>query len=92
VRPNTKQKNRLVIKFGGSSLSSAARISDAVQSVKREVGKGAQVVVVVSAMGKTPDDLLESVAAVPAQNRSSVHVDGKEQVHESFMQHCRRTV
>ncbi len=76
VRGNTKQqKNRLVIKFGGTSLSCAEKIAKAVQSVKREVRKGTQVAVVVSAMGKTTDDLLESVSVAPVRSRSSEHVD-----------------
>ncbi len=76
MRVNTKQKkNRLVIKFGGSSLSSAEKIARAVQSVKHEVSRGTQIAVVVSAMGKTTDDLLESVSAAPPQSRSSAHVD-----------------
>jgi aspartate kinase len=54
------RKERTVIaKFGGSSLADSERIAKAAASVARVVAEGGRVVVVVSAMGKTTDTLLE---------------------------------
>ena len=48
----------VVQKFGGSSLATADRIRNAARRILRTVEGGAQVVVVVSAMGDTTDELL----------------------------------
>jgi len=48
----------VVVKFGGSSLASGEKISNAVKAIVKELRKGAKIVVVVSAMGKTTDFLL----------------------------------
>ena len=63
-RPNRAlragQRRRLIIaKFGGSSLSNGKKINLAAESVAREYSKGNRLVVVVSAVGKTTDELLE---------------------------------
>lgn len=49
----------LIVKFGGSSLSSPKRINLAVASVAQEYARGNRVVVVVSAVGNTTDQLLQ---------------------------------
>ena len=49
----------LIVKFGGSSLSNPKRINLAVASVAREYARGNRVVVVVSAVGNTTDQLLQ---------------------------------
>jgi len=49
----------IVAKFGGSSLADSERISRAAKSVARAIEKGVRVAVVVSAIGKTTDALLE---------------------------------
>src|SRR5260370_23731541 len=55
-----RQRRRLIIaKFGGSSLSNGKKISLAAESVAREYSKGNRLVVVVSAVGRTTDELLE---------------------------------
>jgi len=63
-RPNKalrrRQRRRLIIaKFGGSSLSNGKKISLAAESVAREYSKGNRLVVVVSAVGRTTDELLD---------------------------------
>ncbi|HEX4921517.1 MAG TPA: hypothetical protein VFV92_12340, partial [Candidatus Bathyarchaeia archaeon] len=58
-RSHHNRHRLLIIKFGGSSLSDAKRISHAVETVAREYGRGKRVAVVVSAVGKTTDQLLE---------------------------------
>ncbi len=57
---NEKDVQRLVVKFGGSSLSDGAKISRAINSVIKKAKEGTQIVVVVSAMGKTTDLLIEA--------------------------------
>ncbi len=58
-RALTPQQHVLVAKFGGTSLANAGRISRAVRAVADEYARGTQIVVVVSAVGKTTDRLLE---------------------------------
>jgi aspartate kinase len=49
----------LIVKFGGSSLSNPKRINLAVASVALEYARGNRVVVVVSAVGNTTEQLLQ---------------------------------
>ncbi len=72
MRVKTKQKTvRLVVKFGGSSLSSPRKISRAADAVREEIESGTQTAVVVSAMGRTTDSLLETASAVSLPSRSN---------------------
>ena len=48
----------IVAKFGGTSVGNGERIKKAAESVAKEYFKGNQVVVVVSAVNKTTDDLI----------------------------------
>ena len=48
----------VVVKFGGTSVGDGSRIKKAAQSVINEYMKGSQVVVVVSAVNKTTDELI----------------------------------
>ena len=48
----------IVVKFGGTSVGDGSRIKKAAQSVVNEYMKGNQVVVIVSAVNKTTDDLI----------------------------------
>ena len=57
---NEKNRKRLVVKFGGSSLADHERILRAVTAVAEEAKKGAQIAVIVSAMGKTTDTLFQA--------------------------------
>jgi aspartate kinase len=49
----------IVQKYGGSSLGSADHVRNVARKIQRTVEQGHQVVVVVSAMGDSTDDLLE---------------------------------
>ena len=51
----------IVAKFGGTSIGDGERIKKAAESVVKEYMKGKKVVVVVSAINKTTDDILEVV-------------------------------
>jgi aspartate kinase len=55
-----KNRKRLVVKFGGSSLADHERILRAVTAVAEEAKKGTQIAVIVSAMGKTTDTLFHA--------------------------------
>jgi aspartate kinase len=54
----------VVQKFGGSSLADADRIRRVARRIAREAAAGADLVVVVSAMGDTTDELLSLAAAI----------------------------
>ncbi|GAA1353753.1 aspartate kinase [Falsarthrobacter nasiphocae] len=54
----------IVQKFGGSSVADAAGITRVARRIVRTVDQGHQVVVVVSAMGDTTDDLLDLASQV----------------------------
>lgn len=51
----------IVAKFGGTSIGNGDRIRKAAESVVKEYMKGKRVVVVVSAINKTTDDILKTV-------------------------------
>lgn len=50
---------RSVLKYGGSSVATSEKIKDIAQYIKKRVIQGDELVVVVSAMGKTTDGLLK---------------------------------
>ena len=54
----------VVMKFGGSSVAGAERIKRVARRIVRERANGSQLVVVVSAMGDTTDELLALAAAI----------------------------
>jgi len=60
MNENRKAVGRLVVKFGGSSLADGPSIARAINSVIKKVKEGFQIVVVVSAMGRTTDFLIET--------------------------------
>jgi len=53
-----------VVKFGGTSIGTPARLRRAVRSIKAEVERGHSLVVVVSAMGKTTDEVLNLIDSI----------------------------
>ena len=55
---------RIVMKFGGTSVANPEKIARAAKLVQGEVNRGNQVAVIVSAMGKTTDDLLKLAVEV----------------------------
>ncbi|GEK91162.1 aspartate kinase [Alkalibacterium kapii] len=58
---------RSVLKFGGSSVSDFLKIKNLAGYLKSRIENQEQLVVVVSAMGKTTDDLLTSVSHLTAK-------------------------
>jgi len=73
IRNNEKNRKRIVVKFGGSSLADHERILRAVTAVAEEAKKGTQIVVIVSAMGKTTDTLFQA-----AKNSSNGRLHKKD--------------
>lgn len=61
----------LVVKFGGTSLGTPARIRRAARRVAALVASGRRVVAVVSAMGHTTDQILETLGALAAGRTAS---------------------
>ncbi|MEI6329940.1 MAG: aspartate kinase [Pseudanabaena sp. ELA645] len=71
----------IVQKYGGSSVADADRIKAVRDRIKRTVEAGNQVVVVVSAMGKTTDGLValaESVSATHTQTLEQITAKERE--------------
>ena len=71
----------IVQKYGGSSVADADRIKAVRDRIKRTVDAGHQVVVVVSAMGKTTDGLValaESVSATHTQTLEEITAKERE--------------
>jgi aspartate kinase len=73
IKNNEKNRKRIVVKFGGSSLADHERILRAVTAVAEEAKKGTQIAVIVSAMGKTTDTLFQA-----AKNSSNGRLHKKD--------------
>ncbi|MEM0216763.1 MAG: aspartate kinase, partial [Candidatus Bathyarchaeia archaeon] len=56
---NSFKPERIVVKFGGAALADGEKVSKAAKAVAKEASKGKHIAVVVSAMGKTTDALIE---------------------------------
>jgi aspartate kinase len=73
----------IVQKYGGTSVGSVERIQAVAQRVKKTVAKGNAVVVVVSAMGKTTDGLVnlaKEISANPSRREMDMLLATGEQV------------
>ena len=78
----------IVMKFGGSSLSTPEKIKQAATRILAEKNKGKKVVVVVSAMGKTTDQLLTLASQItenPAGREMDMLLATGEQVSISLL-------
>ncbi|MBW8351218.1 aspartate kinase [Bacillus sp. IITD106] len=78
----------IVIKFGGSSLSTTDKIKNAAKRIISLKKGGKQVVVVVSAMGKTTDQLLELAGQItdrPEKREMDMLLTTGEQVSISLL-------
>ncbi|PCR87454.1 aspartate kinase [Staphylococcus epidermidis] len=56
--------NRSVLKFGGSSVSDFKKIKNIAEMLKTRIEDGEELIVVVSAMGKTTDQLMNNVSSL----------------------------
>ena len=82
VNESKRKFDRLVVKFGGTSLADGLSISRAADSVVKEAEKDVQIAVVVSAMGKTTDLLISAASqacgkAVPADEMDDILAMGE---------------
>ncbi|KRG14462.1 aspartate kinase [Lederbergia galactosidilytica] len=78
----------IVIKFGGSSLSTTDKIKNAADRIIQIRKQGNNVIAVVSAMGKTTDQLLslaEQITDKPAQREMDMLLTTGEQVSISLL-------
>jgi aspartate kinase len=75
VNKNRKMFGRIVVKFGGTSIADGLDISRAAESVVKKAKQGVQVVVVVSAMGKSTDALIETTRQACKGLGSNVDLD-----------------
>lgn len=66
---------RIVVKYGGNSLADGDRVQMAARAVARETNKGHKIAVVVSAMGKTTDQLLQVARSVSGGNMEGKELD-----------------
>lgn len=77
-----------VMKFGGTSVATPERIQNVAKRVLQEVEVGNKVVVVVSAMGKTTDHLVEManhVSTHPSKREMDVLLSTGEQVTTALL-------
>ncbi len=80
--------SRIVMKFGGTSVGNTERIRNVAQRVIRETAKGHEIVVVVSAMGKTTDELVrlaKDLASEPSKREMDMLLSTGEQVTISLL-------
>ncbi|MDQ0164370.1 aspartate kinase [Bacillus horti] len=78
----------LVQKFGGTSVGSAERIQHVAKRIKQELQRGNQLVVVVSAMGKSTDQLIglaKELNAAPEPREMDMLLATGEQVTISLL-------
>jgi aspartate kinase len=85
---SAEQQGLIVQKYGGSSLANAERIRAAAKRVSRTAATGRPVVVVVSAMGDTTDELIElayKVAPRPNEREMDMLLSTGETVSATLM-------
>ncbi|NEO26405.1 MAG: aspartate kinase [Kamptonema sp. SIO4C4] len=78
----------IVQKFGGTSVGSVERIQTVAQRIYKTVQAGNQVVVVVSAMGKTTDSLVslaQGITSTPSKREMDMLLSTGEQVSIALM-------
>lgn len=74
---------KIVMKFGGTSVASTEKIANVANRVKREKDKGHDIVVVVSAMGNTTDELsnlASELAESPSKREMDMLLSNGEQI------------
>eukprot|EP01035_Chromulina_nebulosa_P016884 gene16884-22372_t len=81
VNPPIDGVTRIVMKFGGSSLATAERITYVTKLIRKHVQLGYRPIIICSAMGKTTNTLL--AAGEMALNQQQVQVDSLRTMHIS---------
>ncbi len=85
----------IVQKYGGSSVADADRIKAVSDRIKKTVNQGNQVVVVVSAMGKTTDSLVKlanSLSEQPSERELDLLLASGEQISISLVAIALQTI
>jgi len=80
--------NRIVIKFGGTSVGNIEKITNAAKIVKKRHSEGNQVIVVVSAMAGTTNDLINKSKKISAnfdKAELDVLMSSGEQISSSLL-------
>ncbi|HQN61559.1 aspartate kinase [Mesotoga prima] len=78
----------IVQKYGGSSVADAERIRNVARRIKKKVDAGEKVIVVVSAMGKTTNELIslaESITKNPDRRELAMLLSTGEQVSAALL-------
>ena len=75
-------RGALVVKFGGTSLGTPARIRRAARRVAALVSGGRRVVAVVSAMGHTTDHILETLGALETRRDQLTRMVSKGELQQ----------
>ncbi len=86
--PEKVGKRLIVQKYGGSSLANAERIRASAQRIARAAASGRPVIVVVSAMGDTTDELIElayQIAPRPDERELDLLLSTGEMVSATLM-------
>ncbi len=84
----TKQENLIVQKFGGTSVADPDRIRAVADHIARTRRQGHDVVVVVSAMGKSPDELIRlahDVSHAPAVREMDMLLTSGERISMALL-------
>lgn len=68
---------RSVLKFGGSSVSDFTKIKRIAEMLKERVNQDEQLIVVVSAMGNTTDQLMTNVSTLTKTPRTGIIIDNR---------------
>jgi len=89
VKKEVLKENKIVVqKYGGSSVADSERILNVAQRVAKKVKNGYKVIVVISAMGKTTDNLIKlakQVSAVPDARELDMLLSTGEQVSAALL-------
>src|SRR5699024_390645 len=94
-RKEENEMGTIVIKFGGSSLSTTDKIKQAAERIAAMKRAGKNIVVVVSAMGKTTDQLQELAGQItkqPAKREMDMLLTTGEQVSISLLSMALATI
>ena len=85
----------IVQKFGGSSVANTEKLFNVCKHITKEKEKGKEVVVVVSAQGKTTDNLIEQeqeITKTPRKDKHDILVSVGEQITIAKLAMCLETL
>ncbi|MFB5088219.1 aspartate kinase [Psychrobacillus sp. PGGUH221] len=80
--------SKIVMKFGGTSVATTEKIANVARRIQKEKEKGNEVVVVVSAMGKSTDELVDlanELSNAPSKREMDMLLSTGEQITMSLL-------